>query len=63
LPTSSRSTPSLGGRFNDAEARLFQVNPEHSGYGAIKVLLGIVTDVQSGRRRVHARGELRGRQA
>jgi uncharacterized phage protein (TIGR02218 family) len=36
----------VGGRFNDAEARLFQVNPEHSGYGAIKVLLGIVTDVR-----------------
>jgi uncharacterized phage protein (TIGR02218 family) len=35
-----------GGRFNDAEARLFQVNPDHPEYGALKIQLGEVTDVR-----------------
>jgi uncharacterized phage protein (TIGR02218 family) len=36
----------LGGRFNRAEARLFKVNPKVPAQGALKVLLGNVTDAR-----------------
>lgn len=36
----------VGGRFNRAEARLFQANPRHPGQGAIKVMLGNVSEAR-----------------
>lgn len=36
----------LGGRFNDAEVRLFQVNPERASFGELAILFGAVTDAQ-----------------
>jgi hypothetical protein len=36
----------LGGRFNEAEARLFQVNPQSLPTTVIEIQFGIVTDAK-----------------